>query len=173
MAWTRTYDGAEPVRINKWLGQTGVCSRREADALIADGLVSIDGEVVRDAGRKLEPGQTLTLNDRATAALAQGQTILLHKPVGYVSGQPEPGKIPAARLLNMAVQPVVCEMLPRGQGWRVRFLTPLEGFPTADAEADTARLNHYIEGLITQMPAQYLWVHKRFKTRPPGAPPVY
>jgi len=102
MAFTRTYDGAEPVRINKWLGQTGVCSRREADALIADGLVSIDGEVVLDAGRKLETGQTLTLNDRATATLAQGQTLVLHKPVGYVSGQPEPGKIPAARLLNMA-----------------------------------------------------------------------
>lgn len=102
MAFTRTYDGPEPVRINKWLGQTGVCSRREADALIADGLVSVDGEVVRDAGRKLEAGQTLTLNDRATAALAQGQTLVVHKPVGYVSGQPEPGKIPAARLLNMA-----------------------------------------------------------------------
>ncbi|GAA0622028.1 pseudouridine synthase [Brevundimonas kwangchunensis] len=102
MAWTKTYDGVEPVRINKWLGQSGVCSRREADALIADGLVSIDGEVVRDAGRKLETGQTLTLNDRATAALAEGQTLVLHKPVGYVSGQPEPGKIPAARLLNMA-----------------------------------------------------------------------
>ena len=68
MAFSRTYDGIEPVRINKWLGQSGVCSRREADALIADGLVSVDGEVVADAGRKLEPGQTLTLNDRATAA---------------------------------------------------------------------------------------------------------
>lgn len=102
MAWARTYDGPEPVRINKWLGQSGVCSRREADALIADGLVSVDGETVRDAGRKLEPGQTLTLNDRAEAALAQGQTLVLHKPVGYVSGQPEPGKIPAARLLTLA-----------------------------------------------------------------------
>ena len=55
MAFSRTYDGDEPVRINKWLGQTGVCSRREADALIADGLVSVDGAVVTDAGRKLEP----------------------------------------------------------------------------------------------------------------------
>jgi 23S rRNA pseudouridine2604 synthase len=57
MAFSKTYDGDEPVRINKWLGQSGVCSRREADALIADGLVSVDGEVVADAGRKLEPGQ--------------------------------------------------------------------------------------------------------------------
>ena len=100
MAFSRTYDGEEPVRINKWLGQTGVCSRREADALIADGLVSVDGEVVTDAGRKLEPGQTLTLNDRATAALAEGVTIVMHKPMGYVSGQPEPNKLPAVRLVT-------------------------------------------------------------------------
>jgi len=100
MSFSRTYDGDEPVRINKWLGQTGVCSRREADALIADGLVSVDGEVVTDAGRKLEPGQTLTLNDRATAALAEGVTIVIHKPLGYVSGQPEPDKLPAVRLVT-------------------------------------------------------------------------
>ena len=102
MSFSRTYDGTEPVRINKWLGQTGVCSRREADALIADGLVSIDGAVVTDAGRKLEPGQTLTLNERATATLAEGITIVMNKPVGYVSGQPEPDKIPAVRLLTAA-----------------------------------------------------------------------
>ena len=100
MAWTRTYEGEEPVRINKWLGQSGVCSRREADALIAEGLVSVDGEVVADAGRKLEPGQTLTLSERATAALAEGVTIVMHKPMGYVSGQPEPNKLPAVRLVT-------------------------------------------------------------------------
>lgn len=102
MAITRTHDGAEPVRLNKFMGQSGLCSRREADALIADGLVSIDGAVVTDAGRKIEPGQTLTLSDGATAALAEGMTILMHKPVGYVSGQPEPDKIPAVRLLTEA-----------------------------------------------------------------------
>lgn len=102
MALTRVYDGTEPVRINKWLGQSGICSRREADTLIADGQVSIDGQVVTDAGRKIEPGQTLTLADRAEAALAAGVTIVMHKPVGYVSGQPEPGKVPAVRLLTAA-----------------------------------------------------------------------
>lgn len=102
MAFVRTYDGAEPVRINKWLGQTGVCSRREAEGLIGQGLVSIDGEVVTDAGRKIAPGQTLTLSEAAQVELAAGVTILLHKPVGYVSGQPEPGKVPAVRLLTAA-----------------------------------------------------------------------
>ena len=72
MSLSRTFDGAEPVRLNKFMGQSGICSRREADALIAEGLVSVDGEVVTDAGRKLQPGQTLTLNERATAALAGG-----------------------------------------------------------------------------------------------------
>ena len=100
MAFTRTYDGDEPVRVNKWLGQTGVCSRREADTLIANGLVSIDGATISDAGRKIQPGETLTLNDTAQAALATGMTLVLHKPVGYVSGQPDPGKIPAVRLLK-------------------------------------------------------------------------
>jgi len=102
MAFIRTYEGSEPVRLNKWLGQSGVCSRREADGLIAAGLVSIDGTTVTDAGRKIEHGQTLTLADQATEALAAGVTIILHKPVGFVSGQPEPDKIPAVRLLNEA-----------------------------------------------------------------------
>ena len=102
MSLSKTWDGAEPVRLNKFMGQSGICSRREADALIAEGLVSVDGEVVTDAGRKLQPGQTLTLNDRATAALAEGVTLMVHKPVGYVSGQPEPDKVPAVRLLTEA-----------------------------------------------------------------------
>ena len=104
MAFTRTFDGDEPVRLNKWLGQSGVCSRREADGLIAEGLVAIDGAVVTDAGRKIEPGQTLTLADRATEALAAGMTILLHKPTGFVSGQPEPDKTPAVTLIHEANQ---------------------------------------------------------------------
>jgi KDO2-lipid IV(A) lauroyltransferase len=78
-----------------------------------------------------------------------------------------------ARSLDMIVQPVVGEMLPGGQGWRVRFLEPWSDWPSDDAEADAARMNRWIEAEIRRLPAQYLWVHKRFKTRPPGAPPVY
>ncbi|MCZ8193039.1 MAG: pseudouridine synthase [Brevundimonas sp.] len=101
MIFRRTYGGTEPQRINKWLAQSGVCSRREAEALIADGLVRIDGERVTDAGRKILQGQTLELAEHARAALA-AVTIILNKPAGYVSGQPEPGKTPAARLLTAA-----------------------------------------------------------------------
>jgi KDO2-lipid IV(A) lauroyltransferase len=78
-----------------------------------------------------------------------------------------------ARLLDMIVQPVVAEMLPGGQGWRVCFLEPLADWPTADAAADAARLNGFIEQQVQLMPAQYLWVHQRFKTRPPGEPDIY
>jgi KDO2-lipid IV(A) lauroyltransferase len=78
-----------------------------------------------------------------------------------------------ARTLEMVVQPVVGELLPGGRGYRIRFLEPWADWPSDDAEADAARMNRWIEGEIRRNPAQYLWVHKRFKTRPPGAPPVY
>lgn len=100
MAWTRRYDDAEPQRVNRWLAQMGVCSRREAEALIANGLVAIDGATVEDVGRKILPGQTLTLADRAEASLGGQLTAVLHKPVGVVSAQPEAGQVPAVRLLT-------------------------------------------------------------------------
>ncbi len=78
-----------------------------------------------------------------------------------------------ARALNMIVQPVVARMLPGGQGYVVRFLPPWDGFPSDDALADTARMNRWIEDEIRANPAQYLWVHKRFKTRPAGEPDIY
>jgi KDO2-lipid IV(A) lauroyltransferase len=78
-----------------------------------------------------------------------------------------------ARSLGMTVQPVVAEMLPDGRGYRVRFLEPWSDWPSDDAEADTRRLNTWIEAEIRRNPTQYLWVHKRFKTRPPGQRSVY
>lgn len=78
-----------------------------------------------------------------------------------------------ARALDMVVQPVVAEMLPGGAGYRVRFLPAWADFPTADPLADTARMNRWIESEIRRNPAQYLWVHKRFKTRPAGEPGPY
>lgn len=78
-----------------------------------------------------------------------------------------------ARALDMVVQPVVAEMLPGGRGYRVRFLPAWDDFPTDDPLADTARMNRWIESEIVRNPAQYLWVHKRFKTRPAGQPSLY
>ncbi|MDO9095438.1 MAG: lipid A biosynthesis acyltransferase [Rubrivivax sp.] len=78
-----------------------------------------------------------------------------------------------AHSLNMVVQPVVAETLPGGQGWRVRFLPPWTHWPTDNAEADAAAMNRWIEAEIRRCPAQYLWVHKRFKTRPAGEASLY
>ena len=78
-----------------------------------------------------------------------------------------------ARLLNMVVQPVITELLPGGQGYKVHFLPAVTDFPTVDAQADALRLNQFIEQQIRMNMAQYLWVHKRFKTRPPGQPGLY
>jgi 23S rRNA pseudouridine2604 synthase len=100
MALTRRYDEAEPQRVNRWLARSGVCSRREADALIAQGLVSIDGRAVTDAGHRIQAGQTLTLADAAASQLRTALSVVLHKPVGIVSAQPEPGQVPAVRLLT-------------------------------------------------------------------------
>ena len=100
MAWTRTYEDAEPQRVNRWLAQSGVCSRREAEALIAQGLILIDGQTVLDAGHKISTGQTLVFAEAADARLRDALTVVLHKPKGVVSAQPEAGQIPAVRLLT-------------------------------------------------------------------------
>ena len=78
-----------------------------------------------------------------------------------------------ARALGMVVQPVLAEILPGGQGYRVRFLPPWEDFPGDDDLAAATRMNQWIAEQIRLNPAQYLWVHKRFKTRPPGEPSLY
>ncbi|MEZ5961197.1 MAG: pseudouridine synthase [Hyphomonadaceae bacterium] len=99
MAWRKTYDGAEPQRVNKWLASEGVCSRREAEELIANGLVSIDGAMVAEPGRKIEHGQTIEVAEaRGPAKIS----IAINKPVGFVSSQPEGDQVPAARLLTKA-----------------------------------------------------------------------
>ena len=102
MAFTRRYDEAEPQRVNRWLAQSGVCSRREAEALIAEGRISIDGQTVTDPGRKIAFGQTLTLDDELGAKARFSAVI--HKPVGVVSAQPDPGQVPAVRLITPEAQ---------------------------------------------------------------------
>ena len=101
MAWTAVYDGEAPERVNRWLAHRGVCSRREAEALIAAGRVRIDGEVVSDAGRKILPGQRLEVSDSAEAGEAS-VTVLVNKPPGLVSAHPAPGQDEARSLLVAA-----------------------------------------------------------------------
>ncbi|MCE5233198.1 MAG: LpxL/LpxP family Kdo(2)-lipid IV(A) lauroyl/palmitoleoyl acyltransferase [Mizugakiibacter sp.] len=77
-----------------------------------------------------------------------------------------------ARLSGAAVMPFFHRRLPEG-GYALRLEAPLADFPSADVVADTARVNAAIERMVREAPTEYLWIHKRFKTRPPGAPPVY
>lgn len=76
-----------------------------------------------------------------------------------------------ARLGRAKVVPVVTRLTPTG--YEVKVLEAWSGFPTADVEADTALMNTRLEGYIDEMPSQYYWVHKRFKTRPPGEQTIY
>lgn len=100
MSTTYTFEGDAPVRLNKWMASLGICSRREAETLISQGSVAVDGAKVSEPGHKIEPGQTLTLTGKATKALDEQLTIVLHKPVGYVSAQPEGEQVPAIRLAS-------------------------------------------------------------------------
>ncbi len=78
-----------------------------------------------------------------------------------------------ARLARAVVVPAVTRQLPGAQGYVLRFYPAWENFPSDDVVADTRRMNAFIEERVREMPEQYYWVHKRFKTRPPGEESPY
>jgi len=85
------------IRVSKLMSERGLCSRREADEFIGRGWVYVDGVRVEELGTRIDPSQKITLDKRAESI--SRVTILLHKPVGYVSGQAEPGYRPAITLI--------------------------------------------------------------------------
>ncbi len=88
------------IRLSKLMSERGICSRREADSYIARGLVYVDGQPISELGTRVDPNCKIELGKQAQQAQQQRVTILLHKPVGYVSGQPEPGYKPAVVLIK-------------------------------------------------------------------------
>jgi 23S rRNA pseudouridine2604 synthase len=82
------------------MAQRGICSRREADEYISRGLVFVDGVKIDILGTKVRPHQTITLAKEAQEQQESLVTILLNKPIGYVSGQPEDGYEPAVELIT-------------------------------------------------------------------------
>lgn len=90
----------EKIRLSRLMSQKGLCSRREADEYIERGWVFVDGERISQLGVKVFPTQEIKLGRMAQALQSDQITILLHKPVGYVSGQPERGYKPAISLIN-------------------------------------------------------------------------
>lgn len=94
----------EPVRLSKRMSELGLCSRREADEWIERGWVRVDGVVVSQLGSKVLPHQRITIERQASAQQARRVTILLNKPVGYVSGQAEDGYKPAVTLIDASTR---------------------------------------------------------------------
>jgi len=90
----------ELLRLSKRMSELGLCSRREADEWIAKGWVRVDGKVVSELGTKVYPSQKVTVERQAAAEQARRVTILINKPVGYVSGQAEDGYQPAVVLIK-------------------------------------------------------------------------
>lgn len=86
------------IRLSKRMSELGLASRREADDWIERGWVRLDGEIAI-LGSKWLPGQKITVDERASKQQARWHTVLLHKPIGYVSGQAEDGHQPASVLV--------------------------------------------------------------------------
>ena len=107
---------ASGVRVSKLMAERGLCSRREADSYIERGWVFVDGQRVTELGTRADPAATITLAPEARVRQNERITILLHKPVGYVSGQPEPGYEPAVALVGRETQ------------WREAGAPPFQGF---------------------------------------------
>jgi 23S rRNA pseudouridine2604 synthase len=88
------------VRLSKRMSELGLCSRREADSLIEKGWVFVDGVAIKELGTKIFPNQKITLNRAAQTEQQSRVTVLINKPLGYVSGQPEPPHTPAVVLIH-------------------------------------------------------------------------
>jgi 23S rRNA pseudouridine2604 synthase len=94
----------EMIRLSKRMSELGLCSRREADVYIAKGWVEVDGVPVSELGSKVLPTQKITLRTAAQNTQQQRVTVLLNKPIGYVSGQAEHNYKPASVLFDAATR---------------------------------------------------------------------
>jgi 23S rRNA pseudouridine2604 synthase len=88
------------LRLSKRMSELGLCSRREADEWISRGWVRVDGQVVSELGSKVTPDQKVTVERQAAAEQSKRVTVLINKPMGYVSGQAEDGYTPAIALIK-------------------------------------------------------------------------
>lgn len=130
MRMTRTPSTGSPddpdgkVRVSKLMSERGICSRREADSYIERGLVFVDGVRVSELGTRIDPAQQITLAAAAANEQQARVTILLHKPVGYVSGQPEDGHPTALALITEATRWQDARGGPRFSPVHLRGLAP-------------------------------------------------
>jgi 23S rRNA pseudouridine2604 synthase len=93
-------DAPGSMRLSKRISELGLASRREADDWIVKGWVRVDGKLVKELGSRVTPEQLVTIDAKAYQAQSMLVTVLLHKPIGYVSGQAEDGYEPASVLVT-------------------------------------------------------------------------
>lgn len=93
-------DPNEPIRLSKLMAEKGICSRREADDYISRGLVLVNGEKIDQLGTKVNRNVSVTLASDALKQQKKLATIVLNKPIGWVSAQPEPPYLPAIKLIT-------------------------------------------------------------------------
>jgi KDO2-lipid IV(A) lauroyltransferase len=89
-------------------------------------------------------------------------------PAATVNALPRIAKVTGAKII-----PLVTRQLPGGQGYVAQFYPAWDNYPSDDVAADIRRMNAFIEDRVREMPEQYFWLHKRFKTRPPGEAKLY
>ena len=106
------------------MSEQGICSRREADSYIEKGWVLVDGEAVSQLGTKVFPNQKVTLNKSAQTQQQTQMTILLNKPISYVSGQAEDGYQPAVVLIKPETRWANDSMPQRFSALHLRGLAP-------------------------------------------------
>ncbi|MBA2483304.1 MAG: rRNA pseudouridine synthase [Nitrosomonas sp.] len=114
----------EKIRLSKLMSEQGICSRREADQYIERGWVTVDGEPIATLGIKIYPTQKIQLNKAAQIQQQHCVTILLNKPIGYVSGQPEPGYQHAISLINRDSQFIDKQFTPQFNQSHLKKLAP-------------------------------------------------
>ena len=114
----------ELLRLSKRMSELGLCSRREADEWIARGWVRVDGVIISELGSKVFPHQHITVERQASAEQAKRVTILINKPMGYVSGQAEDGYKPAVVLVNGASRWKEDKSIQEFHGSQLRHLVP-------------------------------------------------
>ena len=113
----------EGTRLSKVMSERGMCSRREADLWIERGWVFVDGERISELGTRIDPLAEISISKEAKQDQAKQVTVLLNKPVGFVSGQPEPGSTPAITLIKAESQ-VRQSGDPEFKPWMLRSLAP-------------------------------------------------
>jgi len=114
----------EPIRLSKRMSELGLSSRREADEWIAKGWVRVDGQVVSELGSKVLPHQKITVERQAAAEQSKRVTVLINKPVGFVSGQAEDGYKPAVTLIKPENRWAECDADEQFHPTQLRSLVP-------------------------------------------------